>query len=269
MTFQMTITADFSSGTVRLLVVAGMTAILTACSSAQVGSDQDRLLSLADDIDQQGDHSTAAAMYERAIDRNGSSANVLVRLGQARLDAGDNEGAARAFRDALREDIQLAPALLGLGTAQLRLGEAQGARRSLVEAVKTLNSTAAWSRLGAAQALSGEPDEAVNSFRRAMMLDPKSLDVKTNLALAQALAGNGIQAGTEIRDVVNSPLAESRHYRNAVLILVLAGRSDVANHMALPDVSTVERQRLIAQAQRVAALPTAEARARALGLQST
>lgn len=265
----MTITADFSSGIVRLMTAVGVAATLTACSSTPVGSDSDRLLSLADDIDQQGDHATAAAMYERAIDRNGTSANVQVRLGQARLDAGDNEGAARAFRDALRENIQFAPALLGLGTAQLRLGEAQGARRSLAEAVKTLNSVAAWSRLGAAQALSGKPGEAVDSFRHAVMLDPKSLDAQANLALAQALAGHGAQASAAIRDVVNSPLAESRHYRNALLIVMLAGQSDRAAHMELPDVSAVERQRLIASARRIAALPTAEARAQALGLQST
>ncbi|WP_207233683.1 tetratricopeptide repeat protein [Salinicola tamaricis] len=253
----------------RMLGTVVLILALTACAGTPTSAPSDasgRLIPLADTLAQRGDPATAAELYARAIDQGDDGADVRVKLGNARLASGDTAGAAEAFRGALREEITLAPALLGLGTAQLRLGEPEAALKSLTPAAPELNSVAAWSRLGAARALAGQSEAAVEAFARAATLAPNDLDVRTNLALAQALAGDAERASDGIRQIVDSPLAEPRHYRNALLVLVLAGRADTAEQLAIPDMRAAERTRLIAQAQRIAALPTPAARARALKL---
>ncbi|WP_187775983.1 tetratricopeptide repeat protein [Salinicola corii] len=242
---------------------------LSACAATPSDTREDRLLKLADDVDQRGDHATAAAMYERALEQGAPSAELLIRLGNARLAAGEPEAAAQAFRTALADDIDLAPALLGLGTAQLRLGEPQGALRSLSRAAPKLDNVAAWSRLGAAQALAGHPDRSVEAFARAARLEPQDLDVQANLALAESLAGDDAKAIADMRRVANSPLAEARHYRNLILVLVLGGQREEARRIEIPDLPAARRESLIASAERIAALPSAAARAQALGMART
>lgn len=256
----------------RLTIVTGLSLllglILTACAATPTENHEGRLLKLAKDVDQQGDHATAAAMYERALEQNGPSADIQVRLGNALLASGEPQGAAEAFRAALAEDIQLAPALLGLGTAQLRLGQPESALRNLSQAVPEVNSVAAWSRLGAAQALVGQPARAASAFAKAVALEPHDLDAQANLALAEALAGENTKAIADMQRITDSPLAEARHYRNLILVLVLAGRSNEAQQVEIPDLSAASRLSLIASAERIAALPDAAARAQALGLAS-
>ncbi|WP_157958318.1 tetratricopeptide repeat protein [Salinicola lusitanus] len=239
---------------------------LSACAATPSDTREGRLLKLADDVDQRGDHATAAAMYERALEQGEPSAELLIRLGNARLAAGEPEAAAQAFRQALADDLDLAPALLGLGTAQLRLGEPQGALRSLSRAAPELDSVAAWSRLGAAQALAGHPGRSVEAFARAARLEPRDLDVQANLALAESLAGDDAKAIAGMRRVVDSPLAEARHYRNLILVLVLGGQREEARRVEIPDLPASRRESLIASAERIAALPSAAARAQALGM---
>ncbi|CAM0555098.1 tetratricopeptide repeat protein [Vreelandella titanicae] len=242
--------------------------LLSACAATPVEIDEGRLLNLAKDVDQQGDHATAAAMYERALEQNGPSADIQVRLGNALLASGEPQAAAEAFRAALAEDIHFAPALLGLGTAQLRLGQPESALRNLSLAAPELDSVAAWSRLGAAQALAGQPARAASAFANAVALEPRDLDAQANLALAEALAGENTQAIANMQRITGSPLAEERHFRNLILVLVLAGRSDEAQQVDIPDLSAANRLSLIASAEHIATLPDAAARARALGLAS-
>lgn len=240
--------------------------LLHGCAATPSDDTEGRLLNLADDIDQRGDHATAAAMYERALEQNGASADIQVRLGNARLAAGEPAAAAEAFRAALSEDIELTPALLGLGTAQLRLNEPESALRSLSLAAPKIDSVAGWSRLGAAQALVGRPAQAVGSFTKALALSPQDLDLQTNLALAESLAGDDARATAAMRQITMSPLAEARHYRNLILVLVLAERIDEAQRVEIPDLPAAERDSLIVSAERLAALPGAAERAQALGM---
>lgn len=253
----------------RLAAATGLSLVLglllTACA-ATPETYEGRLLKLAKDVDQQGDHATAAAMYERALEQNGHSLDTQVRLGNALLASGQPQEAAEAFRAALSDDIHLAPALLGLGTAQLRLGQPESALRNLSQAAPELNSVAAWSRLGAAQALAGQPAQAASTFANAVALEPHNLDVQANLALAESLAGENTKAIADMRRITDSPLVETRHFRNLILVMVLAGRSNEAQQVAIPDLSTANRQALIASAERISALPDATTRAQALGL---
>lgn len=239
---------------------------LTACATNARQTEQSRLLGLADDIAQQGDHATAVTMYERAVEISGQDPDINVQLGDARLAAGDLEGAVVAYRAALSSDIHHPRALLGLGSVQLRLGKPEAAVRNLQKAAPELDTLAAWSRLGVAQVLLGQNQAAQRAFTQALSLAPEEPDARSNLALAQALAGNTAEAVSQMRRVSASPLAEDRHYRNLILILVLAGDMSQAANTEIPDMPESLRQSLIEQAQRIQAIADPGERARMMGL---
>lgn len=239
---------------------------LAACTTTGPRGEEARLLGLADDINQRGDHATAAAMYERALEMSDDSPDIHVRLGKARLAAGNAEAAKEAFRTALTLDIENPEALLGLGTAQLQLGEVEGAARNLQKAAPELDTRQAWSRLGVAHALLGQGEAAQHAFSRAVALAPRDPDTLTNLALAHSLAGESAAAVTLMQRVSDSPLAEQRHFRNLILVLVLAQDLELAASATIPDMPDALRQSLIERAQRIGAIPDPVERARAMGL---
>lgn len=240
---------------------------LTACATPTRQDEQSQLLALADDVARYGDHATAASMYERALEMSNDTPEIHVRLGDALLAAGDLEGAAQAYRDALALDITHPEALLGLGSTQLRLGRVERAVRNLQKAAPKLDTVPAWSRLGVAHALLGHGQAAQRAFSHAVSLAPEnSLDVRTNLALAQSLAGDDVKAVSQMRQVSASPLAEDRHFRNLLLVLILAGNTQQAATIAIPDMPETRRQSLIEQAQRIREIADPAERARMMGL---
>lgn len=252
----------------RLAALLLSCATLSACSTIGVGhsSEEARLLSLADDISQHGDHATAAAMYERAAEISDNDPDIHVRLGNARLAAGNPEGARASFRSALAIDIENPEALLGLGTAQLRLGETESAVRNLQKAAPEVDTPSAWSRLGVAHALMGQGEAAQHAFSRAVELSPHNPDALTNLALAYSLAGDDAEAIELMERVSDSPLAEGHHFRNQLLVLVLAQELERAQSIAIPEMSATQRQALIERAQHIGEIADPGERARAMGL---
>ncbi|MFM9272142.1 tetratricopeptide repeat protein [Halomonas elongata] len=240
--------------------------LLAACATSAEQAEESRLLALADDIATQGDYGTATTLYERAAELSGEDVDIDVRLGDARLASGDPQGALRSYRAALEKDIDNPTALLGLGSAQLRLGKVESAERNLRLAAPTLDTSSAWSRLGAAQALLGQGEAAVSSFSRAVAQAPDAPDPQTNLALAHSLAGQHDAAVARMRDVAASPLAEERHFRSLILTLVMGGDIQQAETIDVPDMPASRRQSLIEQAQRIRDLPGTGEQARAIGL---
>ncbi|MCJ8141082.1 tetratricopeptide repeat protein, partial [Falsirhodobacter halotolerans] len=189
-----------------------------------------------------------------------------IRLGQGMLDAGQPERAATAFRAALNTAPENGPALLGLGTAQLRADQVEGAARTLAIAAPKVRSSAAYNRLGTALILTGQPPEAEAAFRQALKLEPANLDTQSNIALAQALAGQPAAGAETARAVTTSPRSERRHYRNLMLILVLAGQEDAARAVHVPDDGEADRRAFIAEARNIRSIATPAGKARAIGL---
>ncbi|GAB6389360.1 tetratricopeptide repeat protein [Stutzerimonas marianensis] len=243
--------------------------LLGACASGPTDDSHARLMTLAQDVERRGDPASAASLYQQATQQPGASAETWQRLARARLDSGDARGAELAYRQALELAPDDAELLLGLGTAQLHLGELARAATTLASAASRLDVPVAHSRLGVAEALRGQPAAAQAAFARAVALDPDDLDARYNLALAYALNGQPDKALTEIADLDQSPRILPRHQRNTLLILVLSGQPERAASLRLDNATAAERDALIAQAQRIAAITDPAARARALGLIKT
>lgn len=249
------------------LVLACMAS--TACTKTTeraVNPEEARLVSLAADIQRRGDKRSALPLFERAVTVAGDKAAANTRLGTARLEAGDPDGAQAAFREALALEPQNAGALLGLGTAQLRAGQVDAAARSLSAAVPLVRTPTAYNRYGTALMLQGDGTGAEAAFAQAAKLDPANLDTQSNLALALALSGKPAEGAEVAGRVAASPRAEPRHFRNQMLVLLLAGREREAQTVPVPDYPEAERRRFLADARKVGRIRDTAGRARAIGL---
>lgn len=266
----------FSPVVFRLAFLSASVA-LSACSSTSDNSptppptptDQSsygRLMKLADDVDQRGDHGTAATLYLRATQEPGAGVEAWNRLGELKLVSGDAIGAQSAFQQALALDPDKPQSLLGLGTAQLRLGYAERAQPLLASAAPGLNSVIAYTRLGVAEALLGNTSSAQDAFFNAKALAPNDLDNRCNLALAYVLNSQPALALDEITGADKAPAAQPRHQRNALLIAVLVGSKGDLATVRLEGVDAQQRQALIDDAKRIAAIKDPAAKAQAMGL---
>ena len=255
--------------TLSLALALGLIGIAVAgCATNQAASersDYTRLMQLAGDIDRRGNPEMAASMYARAAETSKDNPDAYVKLGDARLAAGQLSAAAQAYRGALRRQQDYPPALLGLGKTRLQLGQTHYAAKVLGQAAPVINSVDAWSQLGAARAMLGQTRKAQAAFREANRLS-NSVDVQSNLALADALAGDYIQAVSRMRTVCDSPLAETRHFRNLLLVLVLAGRDTQAYSTHFPGIGPAQQKALYTRARRIRDMAQPGRRARAIGM---
>src|SRR5262245_24982233 len=251
---------------------AGLTCLFVAgCITAQMAdetslSPEQRMIKLAGDVEARGDHETALALYTRAAETSGNTAEAQVRLGHAQLKTRNYAAASEAFAKVLASEPEHPEALLGLGTAKLKSGDHEGSVRTLAVACPLANTASACNRLGTALILVGRLDQALAAFERAQSLAPNDLDIKVNIALTQALSGRTSEAVTAMRDVAQSPLAQARHRANLVMVLGIAGRFDEAKTVNVPDMSPAQKQDLLARAKKVREATNPLAKARAIGL---
>jgi cytochrome c-type biogenesis protein CcmH/NrfG len=223
-------------------------------------------MKLASDVDQRGDHGTAATLYLRATQEPGAGVEAWNRLGELKLASGDAIAAESAFQQALALAPDKPQSQLGLGTAQLRLGYPERAQPLLASAAPRLNSVIAYTRLGVAEALLGQTSSAQDAFSSAMALAPNDLDSRCNLALAYVLNNQPGPALDEISGADKAPAVQPRHQRNVLLVHVLAGSQGNPAKVRLDGVDVHQRQALINDAKRIAAIKDPAAKAQALGL---
>jgi Flp pilus assembly protein TadD len=252
------------------LLLAGCLA-LTACSTPpKSDAGYERSMQLAADLEKRGDPATAATFYQQATQQPGAGVDTWLKLGDSLLAGNDLRGAERAFQRALELKPENSDALLGLGTAQLRQGKLERAVTALTQAADGFGQAAsqakAFNRLGIAQVLRGQTESAQAAFARGLALEPADLDTRCNLALAYALGGDRQKALQTIDPVSQSPLAQARHQRNELLILVLAGSAKDLDARTFDDIPAAERQKLLSEARRIKAIGDPAAQARELGL---
>lgn len=249
-----------------LLALSSCTTTSAENEKDEPSSGQKKLLSIAESIEAKGESATALALYERAAENAPGDVSLRVRVGNARLKAGDVEGAEEAFRAALQVNPQDAEALLGLGTAQLRKGETELAARTLIPAAQALNSVVAYNRLGTALVFSGNGAAAEEAFSKALSLQPANLDTTTNLALAQALSNDLPQAVMHMGNVIESPLAQRRHFVNYLIVLAMAGETEKARAFDVPDMPARQKNQILAKAAKLRSISDPARRAQEVGL---
>lgn len=248
---------------VPAILIQGCQSVPSASPHQAGSSEIDRI---AHQVNEQGKPELAASLYQQAADQSPTADNYIA-LGQARLAADQLQPAADAFRSALRHNPSDMQALLGLGETRRRLGQPGYAIRALAPAAQELDTTHAWTELGLAYIADGNAPAAVQAFQSAVtQTTVDDLDARTNLALAETLAGRGSDATILMRNVCRSPLAEARHFRDLLLVLVLSGQKEQARRLDIPGMTADRKIDLLREAQRIKALDGTAARANAIGL---
>jgi Flp pilus assembly protein TadD len=256
---------------VVLAGVAGCTALpefpITDSRHEQQGKGQpDDLFNLARDVEANGGGETALALYREAVDRSGNTPAAYVQLGDAYMRANMLGKAVEAYRAALAKEPDNADALLGLGTVLVRQGALQNGLTALKKAAPLVNTGRAYNRLGVTQTMAGEFSEAQKTFEKGLAVAPDDLDIATNLALAEALAGKSDDAATLAGQIARSPSVKPVHRRNLVIVLGIIGRSaDDARTVAPADIPKTEFEALFGRAASIRRIADPKARARALG----
>jgi Flp pilus assembly protein TadD len=222
----------------RPMAVALCCCLLGACqsagSTAEGGEPSQNIKQLAADIEERGDDVTAMAVYQRAAELSPRDASIHVAIGDIHSRQRRFKEAITAYQAALRVDPANADALIGIGGAEIAGGDAEQGVIALKRAASVAKSSSAWNRLGVAQTQAGLFEEAAASYRMALKAAPQDMDIRTNLALATALAGRYDEAGGIMGPVTQSPTAQPRHRAAFALVLALGGKQAEAR-AALPE----------------------------------
>lgn len=252
----------------RFHVAAAFCLVLGACGASGGGggggdpAGAASLLRVGDSMLEAGDAASAATFYAGAAARNPGDPEAALRLAGLQAAAGDAAAAEATYRRALAAAPADTRARTGLASMLLRRGAAQDASALLDEIPPRSRDARAWRLADVAHDLSGRPQNAVAAYREGLARASGDPDLRANLGLSLALAGEEEAALREAAAAANAPGAAPRHRRNLALVLALAGR----NAEALGLVPGEEGQDLLARAQRARAAPDPAARATALGL---
>ncbi len=193
-------------------------------------------LALADQLKAEGNFSSAASMYQQAVQANPGDARPLLGLGDSFLAMGSNANAAQAYGAALAIQPNNLDALRGLGHARILLGQPQFALTQYQTALKMApNDTRILNGLGVAQDMVGDHTAAQKNYHQVLTLDPANQSAKNNLALSMALAGDDAGAIKILEDVSRSSTATAVNRQNLALLYGVSGQMAQAEQTSRAD----------------------------------
>jgi Flp pilus assembly protein TadD len=233
------------------------------------GKSVDNLLRLGADIEARGSLATALPLYQRAAADPGAGAPVLTRLADTYAKLGQDDEAITAYRRALALDPNYGPALLGLGGVLIRSKQTEDGLAALAKAAPLVNSAGAYSSLGVAHMMLGQPREALASLEQAHTMAGDDPDIASNLALAAALSGQRDRAIDLARRTMSAPGVQHYHRRNLILVMGLVGAPKDARKAVAGSLPAEEVDTLLAQAEKIGRISSPKRRALALGTVSS
>ena len=182
-------------------------------------------LRLADRAAAQGEHETAATLYQNAFSSNPDSVDALVGLGRSYRHLGQSRRGEQALREALARRGNDPGILLELGRTQLADGRSEEGlatlQRAHALAPRDLRIITAH---GIALDQLGRHADAQREYQKGLRIDPTDFALLTNMALSRGLSG-APEAGIEIlRELVRDTEATARTRGNLALLYGLAGR---------------------------------------------
>ena len=203
------------------------------------------IVSMADRVRATGDLNSAVSFYRRAIAISPNLVPAYIGLGETLLALGYANEAAEAFRKAASQAQNEKPspervshevaAKRGLGLALIALNQPTTAIDMLNQANAIEPAVSAYSAIGVAEDLLGDPEAADKAYKQGLALAPNNLDLQNNYGLSQALHGDFNGAISTLRRVASDSKATARHRLNLALALGLAGRTEDAAQVARID----------------------------------
>ncbi|HET7322251.1 MAG TPA: DUF4388 domain-containing protein [Longimicrobiaceae bacterium] len=140
-----------------------------------------------------GDLHSARSLAEEGLDLYPHSAPLLVHAGAVRERAGAWDEAEMLYRRAVEEDASLAPAHRALGEALYHRGAYEEARECFEQAAARAGEAGddLFLKLGNIHYKEGDREKALESWRRALELNPENGIARTNAELVARALGEG------------------------------------------------------------------------------
>jgi len=198
---------------------------------------------------------TRAVIFGKGIDAvSGQTAQQLIRsykkmeaidqkydfyysLGIFYLKLDQKDEAIRAWKAAAREPEAHARLYYDLGVLQANVGQDAEAVRHLTKAVSRFNTPQAKQDKIAAQKLIGtiyfkqrDYNGAYHSWNRALLMDPRNMDLKMNVAMAQMIRGQVDDAIRVFRDALDLDRSNAKVLSNLAYAYLKKGENKKAIH---------------------------------------
>jgi tetratricopeptide (TPR) repeat protein len=153
-----------------------------------------------------GNLQQAEQSYRKALEADPTHGPALLGLVQALVRNGKADEALASVKSLVQQNPNNAEAQLLLGRMLLRKGDWAGAATALERAVAGLpNNAEAQARLGTAYQFTRRAPEALAAYRKAVELDPKSLDYRTTYGIMLGINKDYAGGVAELNKVIASP----------------------------------------------------------------
>ena len=140
-----------------------------------------------------GRYEEAVSQMQICLERHGKHRKVIKILGEAYYRLGENKLAQQYFEDYIRiapNGESIAESYYFLGEIFLRYKEYQHADIAFSTALYHIkNNSFWWTRLGYSRQRAGDPEDAINAYKEALLLNPGSAEALKGLRECEGLLG--------------------------------------------------------------------------------
>ncbi len=176
----------------------------------------------------------ALAAYQIARDIHPARAEILVRIGRARLAGEDYPAAEEALKEALRRDPGSAAARVALGVLWEKQGESGRAEEAFTEALhREPNNARALIGLAALRDHEGRYPDALELLRRARAADPALAEIPFRMAVIFSHLRRFPEAVDEYREALRLDPVHAPAYIGLGVLLGMAGEYETSESLLL------------------------------------
>ena len=173
-----------------------------------------------------GNYPAAIRAYQRGLAIEPDNVELLNAVGFSQFQQGNSKEAVVALEKALTIDPKHWKAHNNLALAAIDSGEFEVAEAHYRESLAIKPQPAIYNDLGVVLERQGLPDEAVEAYRNAVKLDPKSASAQYNLGSSLARSGKFAEAESHLRNAIKADPSNPAPHQALAQVLEKLGRAD-------------------------------------------
>ena len=175
-----------------------------------------------------GNYPAAIRAYQRGLAIEPDNVELLNAVGFSQFQQGNSKEAVVALEKALTIDPKHWKAHNNLALAAIDSGEFEVAEAHYRESLAIKPQPAIYNDLGVVLERQGLPDEAVEAYRNAVKLDPKSASAQYNLGSSLARSGKFAEAESHLRNAIKADPTNATPHQALAQVLEKLGRTEEA-----------------------------------------
>jgi Flp pilus assembly protein TadD len=175
-----------------------------------------------------GNYPAAIRAYQRGLAIDPQNVELLNAVGFSQFQQGNSKEAVVALEQALSIDPKHWKAHNNLALAAIDSGELEVAEAHYRESLAIKPQPAIYNDLGVVLERQGLPDEALEAYRSAVKLDPRSASAQYNLGTSLARSGRFAEAEGHLRSAIKADPTNPAPQQALAQVLEKLGRPDAA-----------------------------------------